>query len=185
MTENPFAAPEPGPTPPPAPGYAPPPGYGPPPTPAPPPGYPVAPAYGAPTYGDPGGYGRPDESLYGEVAGFSVASPARRLAGFALTVGLIVVTLVVGYVVWALVLWSQGTTPAKRLLGMKMVSTRTGQTLGWGEMCVRNFVLGGVVLLFANTFTAGLAAVADGLFLFFGTRQRLIDKIGGYQVVMA
>ncbi len=168
MTENPstdpFAVPQPGATP------------------SFPPALPTPAGYGPP----PAGYGPPvDPSAYGEVAGLALASPARRLAGFALTVVLFVVTLFVGYLIWALVLWSQGTTPAKRMLGMKLVSTRTGQTLGWGEMCVRNLVLGGVVLIFANGFTAGLAAVVDGLFLFFGSRQRLIDKIGGYQVVMA
>ncbi len=43
-----------------------------------------------------------------------------------LSLGLAVVTLIVGYVVWAIVAWRKSTSPAKHLLGMRVVDANTG-----------------------------------------------------------
>ncbi len=47
--------------------------------------------------------------------------------------------LFVGYVVWALMLFSRGTTPGKLVLGMRVVK-EAGQTAGFGTMLVREWI---------------------------------------------
>ncbi len=81
-------------------------------------------------------------------------------------------------------LWSQGTNPGKKMLGMRVVQAETGQTCTFGEMLVRNFVFGGLVMNLASTFTLGIAGLVD-LFMIFGERrQRLIDRMAKTLVVV-
>src|SRR5947199_6570451 len=97
-------------TPPPA---APPPPAPPPPDWAPPP---VAqPMYGAPA---PGLYFDPQSGLQ-LPEGVQLASIGRRIGAYFLAIPLLVVTLGIGYVIWGLVIWPKGQTPALQVLGMR------------------------------------------------------------------
>ncbi|HKC26892.1 MAG TPA: hypothetical protein VKB75_02665, partial [Jatrophihabitans sp.] len=118
-------APPPGAPPPGAP-YGPPPGAPPPGAPyGPPPGasyggYPAAPAapQGLAQYGPGGTIFDPASGLY-LPPGTELASVGRRIGAFFLAIPLVIVTLGIGYLIWGLVLWSKGTSPALRVLGMK------------------------------------------------------------------
>jgi uncharacterized RDD family membrane protein YckC len=111
--------------------------------------------------------------------------PWLRLGGWALNLVLAIVTLGIGYLVWAMVLWSDGTNPGKKILGMKIISAESGQTLGWGEMFVRNFVFGGLVLGLLSVVTLDIIYVVDGAFIFNDKHQRLVDRMAKTLVVMA
>lgn len=114
----------------------------------------------------------------------ALASPWLRLAAALINGVLMVVTLFVGYLVWTLVLWNQGTNPGKKMLGMRIVQASTGRTCTFGEMLVRNFVFGSLVIGLISGFTLGIGGLVD-LFMIFGERrQRLIDKMAGTLVVV-
>ena len=72
------------------------------------------------------------------------ATAKHRLGGAALSVALMlvsVITLFLGYLVWAMVTWGQGQTPAKQILKMRVYSIDTGKPATWGHMAVRQFLI--------------------------------------------
>jgi uncharacterized RDD family membrane protein YckC len=69
------------------------------------------------------------------------ASPQHRLGGIALDVALILSTCYIGWIIWSLVIWGQGLTPAKQILKMRVVSSITGKTASWGHMAIRQFLI--------------------------------------------
>ena len=69
-----------------------------------------------------------------------LASPRRRLAGFALDVALTIPTLNLGWIIWFLIVARGGRSPAKQLLGMRVVR-EDGQPAGLGRMLIRDLVV--------------------------------------------
>ena len=65
------------------------------------------------------------------------ASKGRVAASYALAIGLFIVTLGVGYLIWATVAWGQGQTPAQRLLGLCAWRRDTGRAAGRKHMALR------------------------------------------------
>ena len=53
--------------------------------------------------------------------------------------GLLSLILILAYIVWALVLFSKGMTPGKKVLGMRVVR-EDGRTAGFGTMFVREWI---------------------------------------------
>jgi uncharacterized RDD family membrane protein YckC len=115
-------------------------------------------------------------------AGTRLSSLAKRFGGSLLSLLLVIVTLGIGYMIWALIVYGQGQTPAKQLLNMYVIDERTGQVASWGTMFVRGFVIDGLVGLF----TLGLFDLVSALWIFSGDRrQRLTDKMVNTIVVDA
>jgi uncharacterized RDD family membrane protein YckC len=117
------------------------------------------------------------------VPDHALATPWIRLGAQLINAVLIVVTLVVGYVIWTLVLWNQGTNPGKKICGLRLVKAETGQPCTFGDMLVRNFVMGSLVLSVIGTVTFGIGYLVDTFMIFGNRRQRLIDKMSGTLVV--
>lgn len=72
------------------------------------------------------------------------ASVQHRLGGYALDGALILTsafTLFLGWLIWSLVLWGQGQTPAKQILKMRVYSIDTGKPASWGHMAVRQLLI--------------------------------------------
>jgi uncharacterized RDD family membrane protein YckC len=72
------------------------------------------------------------------------ATPQHRLGGAALSVALMlssIITLFIGYMIWAMVAWGQGKTPAKQILKMRVYSIDTGKPATWGHMAVRQLLI--------------------------------------------
>src|ERR1700712_5857687 len=80
-------------------------------TPAPPP----TAAYG---YGQPAPGGPPPGLYYDQAsqltlpAGLQLASVGRRIGAYFLAIPLFIVTLGIGYIIWGLILWNKGQSPA-------------------------------------------------------------------------
>ncbi len=87
-----------------------------------------------------------------------LASPGKRLGAYFLDFGIPIFAIVMiastaaalgsggffmllllGYIVWALMLFSKGTTPGKNLLGMRVIDER-GQRASFGKMFVREWI---------------------------------------------
>ena len=67
------------------------------------------------------------------------ATPLRRLGALLLDGLLFLLTLVVGYIIWWLIVLRRGQTPGKQLLGIRAVR-RDGNPAGWGLTFVRELV---------------------------------------------
>src|SRR6476659_3326284 len=77
--------------------------------------------------------GRPGK-LAGLPETVHLSSAWRRLGGYLLEGVLFVVTLIVGWLIWSIIVWGRGETPAKQLLGMR-VGHRETLTAAGGAAC--------------------------------------------------
>ena len=116
---------------PPSAGFPPPP----PPAPAPPAGY----GYGAGGSAPPGMFFDPTSELV-LPNGVTLAPLGRRIGAWFLSIALFVVTLGIGYIVWGLVIWGRGQTPALSVLGMRCWRPADNAVPGWGYMALREIV---------------------------------------------
>lgn len=111
--------------------------------------------------------------------GVEPASRGRRIGAYFLAIPLVILTLGIGYLIWGLVLWGSGTSPALRLLGMRCVDSDSGQPVGFGRMALRDVI--GVI-------AQGILGVLTGLisfvlFLTTAKRQSLPDLVGRTVIV--
>jgi uncharacterized RDD family membrane protein YckC len=134
------------------------------------PGYPAA-YGGAPGYDPASGLALPP--------GTELASVGRRIGAYFLAIPLIVVTLGIGYIVWGLILWGQGTTPALKVLGMKVWKIPTNQRATFGTMALREIV--GRICDGILSFITGLISFI--MFVSGNQRQSLHDKVASTTVV--
>ena len=86
----------------------------------------------------------PPRPLPGEGSGaqpMRYASFQHRLGALALDIVLLVFTFGIGWLVWSLILWNEGQTPAKKILKLRTYSFESGTVATWGHMSVREFLL--------------------------------------------
>lgn len=158
------------------PSYPPAPGAGQPYQPAPPP----MPGYG---YGEggnvPAGMWFDPESGLTLPNGVQLASRGRRIGAFFLAIPLEIVTLFIGYIIWGLILWGRGTSPALKVLGMKVWKVERNDTATFGTMALRDIV-GGIA-----TGILGVITELISFIMFLAGRQRktLADTIASTVVV--
>ena len=130
--------------PPPGQAYDPPPppgqGYGQPP----PPGFTAAPpvpvGYG---YGQYPAVAVPQGMYFDQMSGLvlpdgtELASVGRRIGAWFLAIPLAIVTLGIGYIIWGLIVWGNGQTPALQVLGMRCWRPETNRVAGFWWMALR------------------------------------------------
>jgi uncharacterized RDD family membrane protein YckC len=124
---------------------------------------------------------------------FPKASLKHRLGQLLLEYALFIVTLGVGYIVWFFVSLSNGQTPGKQILKLRVYDSTTGNPAKWGHMFLRELglyialgliTLAPALLLYPDAFLSPFDLVyygvilADILWIFkSGKRQRLVDVI--------
>jgi uncharacterized RDD family membrane protein YckC len=170
-----------------APAARPPGSYGAPAAPAPPGSYGPPPAppgsYGPPATTPPGPYGAPPAGGYGwygsPAAGLPMSSAGRRFGAYLLEGLLIVVTLFIGWIIWSLVVWSNGQTPAKQLLHMRCVDQSTQRAASWGTMALRELV--GKYIL--GNATCGITTLVSAFMILGDSRRGVWDQIASTIVV--
>ena len=118
-----------------------------------------------------------------EVAPQPLASVQARLGSFLLDLGLMVVTLFIGWVIWNLYTWKTGQTPAKRLLRQVVVDANTGEVFSWSRMALREFAVKGAAGNIVGGATNGISFVVDSLFVFRQDRRTVHDLIVGSKVI--
>ena len=118
-----------------------------------------------------------------EVSPQPLASVQARLGSFLLDLGLMVVTLFIGWVIWNLYTWKTGQTPAKRLLNQVVVDANTGEVFSWSRMALREFAVKGAAGNIVGGATNGISFVVDSLFVFRQDRRTVHDLIVGSKVV--
>jgi len=116
--------------------------------------------------------------------GLPLSSIGKRFGGYLLDGLLALVTLGVGWLVWACIVASKGQTPAKQLLNMRVVKPDTGRSLTWGGMFVREIIFRGIVFGLLSAITLGIMGIVGPLLILGGTmRQTLWDRMAGTVVV--
>jgi uncharacterized RDD family membrane protein YckC len=78
-------------------------------------------------------------------SGVQVSSKGRRLLAALLDGLLATVTLGIGWAIWALIVHKEATTPGKKLMGMRVVRTDTGQATTWGYTFLREWIVKGII----------------------------------------
>jgi uncharacterized RDD family membrane protein YckC len=113
----------------------------------PPPGFPQAPpvpaGYG---YGQQGGQLVPAGMYLDQQSGLMLpqgtvlAGSGRRIGAFFLAIPLAIITLGIGYLVWGLIVWGSGQTPALQVLGMRVWRPEENRVAGFWWMALREIV---------------------------------------------
>jgi uncharacterized RDD family membrane protein YckC len=106
-------------------------------------------------------------------AGPALVPAGGRLGAMLLDGLLMVVTLWFGWLVWSMFTWSDGQTPAKKLLGHVVADPGNGAPFDWGRMAMREFVIKGLLGWILNVCTLGIYFWVDA-FTCFGDRQRTL-----------
>jgi uncharacterized RDD family membrane protein YckC len=114
---------------------------------APGPGFPQAPpvpaGYG---YGQYGGQPAPSGMYFDQQSGLMLpegtvlASAGRRIGAAFLAIPLTIITLGIGYVIWGLIVWGNGQTPALQVLGMRCYRPETNRVAGFWWMALREII---------------------------------------------
>ena len=112
-----------------------------------------------------------------EAPALQLATPQARLGAYLVDIGLLLVTFVVGWLIWSFFTWQTGQTPAKRLMRQVVIDARTGKQFTWVQMLLREFVLKGVAGGIASSATSGVTFVIDSLFIFREDRKTIHDMI--------
>jgi uncharacterized RDD family membrane protein YckC len=69
--------------------------------------------------------------------GVQARSIGRVVAAYTVAVLLFIVTLGIGYIIWSLVAWGHGQTPAQRLFGLRCWRPGAGRPASRGQMALR------------------------------------------------
>ena len=103
-----------------------------------------------------------------------------RFGAFLLEGLLFVATCGIGWLIWDIVLWQQSTSPAKKMLKLKIVDVNTGAPATMTQMLLRE-VLGKMIL---SSVTSGLTTLVSAiLILAVPGRQGVWDYIAKTTVV--
>jgi uncharacterized RDD family membrane protein YckC len=107
---------------------------------------PAAPGYGMPGIAMPVPPGMYHDQLSGLILpnGTTLAPVGRRIGAFFLGWLLSIVTLGIGYVIWGIISWSKGQTPAQQVLGLQTWKPQDRVNASWGTMFLRG--LGYVIM---------------------------------------
>ena len=100
-----------------------------------------------------------------------LASLGERFGGYLLDGLLALVTLGIGWMIWCCFTFSKGQTPAKQMMGMRVVKQDTGIAANWGEMFLRNVVIPGALGL-VGIFLFGIPTIVAACFIFGGNLRQ-------------
>ena len=85
------------------------------------------------------------------------ASTGERLHAFVLTVGLVVITLGIGWLIWSLVEWGRSSTPGCRLTDLRLARRSDGKPAGLGRVLLREACC--LVLIVPTVFVCCVLAI--------------------------
>lgn len=112
-----------------------------------------------------------------------LASPQARLGAYLVDIGLAIVTLFIGWLIWSFFTWQYGQTPAKLLMKQVVVSTKTEQPFTFVQMLLREGVVKAFAGGIASSASNGITWVVDSLFIFREDRRTVHDLIVSSKVI--
>jgi uncharacterized RDD family membrane protein YckC len=118
--------------------------------------------------------------VYPAAAPYVLASKGKRFGAFLLEGVLAIVTLFIGWLIWSIIIWSKGQTPAKSILKMRVVKLDTGRAATTGDMALRELVAKWLL----GSITSGIYTIVSAIFVIADPQsQGLWDKICGTVVI--
>jgi hypothetical protein len=121
--------------------------------------------------------------------GLPFATPLHRFGAAVLESVLAIITLGIGWFIWWLILLGKGLTPARQILGLRIVDAKTMQPVANGQVFLRGFVVyflafsALATVLSLVLFGAGLLfTLVSALLVFRSSRQTLWDQMTGTTV---
>ena len=122
----------------------------------------------------------PSNNSGSQASGVVACGNGVRLWATVLDGLLFIVTCGIGWLIWSIVLWQQSTSPAKKMLNLKIVDINTGAPASMQQMLLRE-VLGKIVL---STVSSGVSTLIGAvLILVVPSRQGVWDFISKTTVV--
>jgi uncharacterized RDD family membrane protein YckC len=116
--------------------------------------------------------------------GTQLASNGRRIGAYFLAILLAVLTLGIGYIIWGLIAWANGQTPALQVLGMRCWRPQTKSVPGWGGMALRELVGVFLVESLGGWVTLSIVPLISFILMLAGSeRTALHDRVAGTVVV--
>ncbi len=116
---------------------------------------------------------------FGAGAGVVPCGNGVRFGALLLDSLLFIVTCGIGWLIWDIVLWQQSTSPAKKMLNLKIVDINTGAPASMVQMLLREGL--GKIVLSAITGIVGIISAI--LILVVPSRQGVWDYISKTTVV--
>jgi uncharacterized RDD family membrane protein YckC len=130
-----------------------------------------------------------DNSVEATQLGLPFATPLHRFGAAILEAVLAVVTLGIGWFIWWLILIGRGLTPARQILGLRIVNANTMQPVSSSQVFLRGFVVYFLAFSALSSafslvlFGAGwLFTLVSALLVFRSSHQTLWDQMTGTTV---
>jgi len=130
-----------------------------------------------------------DVNVESSQMGLPFATPLHRFGSAVLESVLAILTLGIGWFIWWLILLGKGLTPARQILGLRIVDAKTMQPAANSQVFLRGFV---VYFLAFSALASALSLVLFGagwlftlvsaLLVLRSSRQTLWDQITGTTV---
>jgi uncharacterized RDD family membrane protein YckC len=112
--------------------------------------------------------------------GVEITNPGMRLVAYLLEGVLVLITLGVGWLIWAAIIVGGGQTPAKKIMGQRVISADGRGPVGFGTMFFLRGIIAPFVAFFAIMFTLGVLLFMP---LWDKRNQNIWDKVSGCLVV--
>ena len=109
-----------------------------------------------------------------------LASRGQRFGALLLELLLAVVTLIIGWLIWSLIVYARGQSPAKQVLKMRVIRLESRKAADWGWMALRELVLKAAVIFFlSGVFLLGIIwIIVNGIVLLNNDRNQTVwDKM--------
>lgn len=123
-------------------------------------------------------WGSETDSAWGAISGLRPASFQHRLGALVLDSVLATITLGIGWIIWSLITWGKGQTPAKQILKIRVYAVNTRRPATWGHMAVRELLVWSLVAIVTFIFPPiWFAWIAAEIIWYFtiGNKQTLRD----------
>jgi len=116
--------------------------------------------------------------------GLRLASVGARFGAYLLDLVLLFVTLVIGWLIWSLIVWSRGQSPGKQIVGIYCFKLQRGARATWGTMFLREVIGKWLIMSALAVVTLGIAPlVLDFRLTWNRQRQQLWDSVASTIVV--
>lgn len=132
-----------------------------------------------------------DVNVESHEIGLPFATPLNRFGAAVLESVLAILTLGIGWFIWWLILLGRGSTPARQILGLRIVNAKTMQPVSNGQAFLRGFVVyflafsALATILSFILFGAGwLFTLVSALLVFRSSHQTLWDQMTGTTVAL-
>lgn len=114
-------------------------------------------------------------------AGVREAGAGLRLLAYLLEGVLVLITLLIGWLIWAAIISGSGQTPAKQLLKLRVIDAQDSRPLGFLRMFFMRGIVAGIVGSLAISVTFGIIVLMP---LWTKRKQNIWDFLSGSVVVV-